>query len=100
MRTSGLKLLALFVIAFSLSCTTEAQVYVTIRPAAPAFARPIPPSRKHTWIDGEWIWRNGRYQYTNGYWVVPSRFGAMWVPGHWKQKRRGWFWKPGHWRRR
>ena len=100
MKISWGKSLALFALVFTLSFTAHAQVYVTVRPNAPVFARPVAPSAKHIWIDGEWVWRGGRYEYANGYWVVPSRFGAVWVPGHWKQSRRGWFWKPGHWRRR
>jgi hypothetical protein len=80
--------------------TADAQFVVKIRPSAPVIVRAGSPSPRHIWVDGEWVWRGGGYQYVNGYWVVPAGRGTAWVPGHWKQTRRGWVWKPGHWRRR
>jgi hypothetical protein len=50
------------------------------------------------WIGPEWQWRGGRYVTAPGYWARPGRYGAVWVPGHWKYSRRGYKWVPGHWR--
>jgi hypothetical protein len=50
------------------------------------------------WIGPEWTWRGGNYVCSPGYWARPSRHGAIWVPGHWKNSRRGFIWIPGHWR--
>lgn len=56
------------------------------------------PYRGAVWIGPEWAWRGGRYVHTAGYWARPVRAGAVWVPGHWKYKRRGYVWIPGRWR--
>jgi hypothetical protein len=90
------------VVAMLVIVTTaaNAQFIVKIRPVAPVVVRTVAPSSRHIWVDGEWVWRNGGYQYVNGYWAAAPMSGAVWVPGHWKQTRRGWMWKPGHWRRR
>lgn len=87
-------------IAISFSTAADAQFVVKIRPEIPVIAvRPMAPSPRHVWVDGEWAWRNGRYEYVNGYWVEPPIRGNRWIPGHWKNTRRGWNWIPGHWRR-
>lgn len=49
------------------------------------------------WVAPEWTWRGGRYECVPGYWAKPRRYGAIWVPGHWKYTRRGYKWVPGHW---
>ncbi len=99
MKKSLLRLIVLFVIAISTSFVANAQFTVTIRPTAPVIVRPFAPSARHLWVDGEWMWRGGRYQYVNGYWTMPPRYNTVWIPGHWKNSRRGWIWKQGHWRR-
>jgi hypothetical protein len=33
-----------------------------------------------------------------GYWTVPPRQSALWVPGYWKRTHRRGVWVPGHWR--
>ena len=98
MKKSVLKLLILVAVVSTFSATAGAQVFIKIRPMAPVIVRPLAPSPRHIWVEGDWVWRGGGYQYKNGYWAVPARRGAIWVPGHWKQKRRGWVWKPGRWR--
>ena len=50
------------------------------------------------WIGPEWQWRGGHYVSVPGYWARPGRYGAIWVPGHWKYSRKGYRWVPGHWR--
>lgn len=76
-----------------------AQVVIRVRPTAPVIVRPVAPSARHIWIDGNWVWRGSNYVWVDGYWAEP-RMGHRWVPGHWKHRRGGWFWVPGHWRRR
>lgn len=56
------------------------------------------PYNNAIWIGPEWRWSGGRYISVPGYWARPSRYGAVWVPGHWKYSRRGYRWVPGHWR--
>lgn len=81
--------------------TTNAQ-YVKIRIGFPAGisigATGRAPFSGAVWISPEWQWRGGRYVSVPGYWVRPGRFGAIWVPGHWKYSRHGYRWVPGHWR--
>lgn len=68
-------------------------------PAGVVVKAPGPaPFRSAIWIGPEWQWRGGRYVHVPGYWARPSRYGATWVPGHWKYTRRGYRWVPGRWR--
>ena len=95
------KLAILSVLAMALSLGASAQIYVKIRPTAPVVVHTERPSPSHVWVDEEWEWRNGRYEYAGGHWVAPPRRGMSWVPGHWtKYRHGGWQWVPGHWRRR
>ena len=57
------------------------------------------PSAQHVWIQGYWAW-NGRWVWHPGYWVIPPRPYAKWVPGHWRRHPGGWSWVPGNWRYR
>ncbi|MGY3053706.1 hypothetical protein ACVWYG_001907 [Pedobacter sp. UYEF25] len=81
---------------------SSAQIIVRIRPARPAAvvvaSRPLPPSPHHVWVNEEWVVKGGRYVWHGGYWAAPSRPGAVYVPGHWKNTRRGSIWISGHWR--
>lgn len=70
---------------------------VAVRPAPPYYARPFAPYPNAVWIDGEWAWRGGRYEYINGYWARPDQ-GRIYIHGHWKNGRGGYYWVPGHWR--
>ncbi len=55
------------------------------------------PSPQYVWIQGHWAW-NGRWVCEPGYWVIPPRPHAQWVPGYWRHHPGGWSWAPGHWR--
>ena len=57
------------------------------------------PSAQHVWIQGHWSWK-GRWVWEPGYWVIPPRPYAKWVPGHWRRQPGGWIWVAGHWRYR
>jgi|SRR5581483_9625271 len=80
------------------STASSAQVIVRVRPAAPVVVRPVAPSPRHVWVEGEWVVRHGHYEYVNGYWVTPRR-GMHWVPGYWVPRRGGYIWISGHWAR-
>jgi hypothetical protein len=91
----NLLIAAASIVVFS-SCRPS-RVYVRERPTAPYYARPTPPYANAVWIDGEWAWRNGRYEYLNPHYVTPRR-GRAWNPGHWESRRRGQVWVGGKWR--
>jgi len=77
----------------------EAQFVVKVRPAVPVVrVRPVLPSPRHVWVNGDYVWRGGRYIYIDGYWAEPPHRRRHWVEGHWKHTRRGWTWIPGHWK--
>jgi len=92
----------LFILAIALTSgvyTSNAQIYVKVRPPRPPVVRVAAPSPHHVWIDEEWEPRGGAYVFTGGHWAEPPHPGGRWVPGHWKQTpRRGEVWMPGHWR--
>ena len=91
----SLALIAATAIALS-SCEPTA-VYVRTRPEPPRIIHPVSPGPNYVWIDGEWIWRNGHYEYREGYWV-PARSHRIWISGHWVEGRGGWYWISGHWK--
>ncbi|HTE10611.1 MAG TPA: YXWGXW repeat-containing protein [Chitinophagaceae bacterium] len=100
MKKYANRLLMLFALLMIFSIDASAQIEIRIRPSAPVVrARPIPPSRRHVWIDGGWTYRGNAYVWSDGYWVVPRR-GMVWVPGRWRHSHRGYTWIPGQWRRR
>ncbi|HEY5408891.1 MAG TPA: hypothetical protein VIJ92_17505 [Ginsengibacter sp.] len=104
MKKNLLKISFVFIAAVLMQFSSQAQFVVKVRPNAPVVvrARPVAPSPRHVWIDGEWVWRGNQYVYTEGRWMLPAYRGARWIRGHWKQnpRRGGWYWVPGHWRRR
>ena len=46
------------------------------------------------WIGGHYVWRDGRWWWSRGYWGRPAYHGAVWVRGHYYH--RGYV--EGHWR--
>ncbi|MFQ5844261.1 MAG: hypothetical protein ACE5JG_04655 [Planctomycetota bacterium] len=56
------------------------------------------PGPAHVWIGGHFVWRNGRYSWVKGHWVVPPRPRAVWVAGHWKRSGKGGVWIAGRWK--
>jgi hypothetical protein len=71
--------------------------YVTYRPAEPVYVRPAAPYNGAVWIEGEWVWRGGRYVYFNGHWAA-ARPGHVYVRGYWVQHPHGYVWHHGYWR--
>ena len=64
---------------------TQSTVVVTQAP--PAVQQEVVstrPSSDHVWVGGYWTWRNNRYEWVSGHWVVPPRTGATWIPPRWE----------------
>jgi hypothetical protein len=93
------RLILALAVMLSFSFAASAQVYVKVRPTHEVIVRSHAPSPRHVWVDEEWEGRNGRYEYVQGHWAVPSHGYHVWVRGHWANHRRGYYWVPGHWRR-
>ncbi len=91
----------IFITALALTTgvfSASAQIYVKIRPERPHYERVVAPSPRHVWVDEDWEMRGGKYVFVGGRWAEPPRPRAAWIPGHWRQRPRGWVWVPGHWR--
>ncbi|TWI98137.1 YXWGXW repeat-containing protein [Mucilaginibacter frigoritolerans] len=70
--------------------------YVSDQPVEPVYARPAPPYDGAIWIDGEWGWSGGRYQYMRGHWDR-ARPGHTYIRGSWEHGNRGYRWHKGRW---
>ena len=91
------KVLIGLALAGSLLTSCAGSFYVSERPVAPVYTRPVAPYAGAVWVPGEWEWRGGRYVYVNGYWARP-RNKHVYVEGTWVQGPRGYYWQRGHWR--
>lgn len=99
MNTIMKKMILSTAIALAFGVTSaSAQIYVSVHPTHAVVVRTAPPSPRHVWVDEEWRPVHGHYEYVGGYWAAPPRYGMVWVPGHWRDTRRGAYWIPGHWR--
>ena len=112
MKKQILQLLALTILTMSLAtgCHTRAayqpvvttpgtgEVIVTESPPPPRQeVIGVAPSAAHVWVQGYWVYRNGRWVWRPGHYELRPRTAAVWVPGHWDRTARGWVWTPGHW---
>lgn len=80
------------------SCSSSGYVTVSSRPDPPVYVRPVSPHAGWVWIDGDYYWRGGRYQYSPGYWTAP-RAHYRYAPGNWQRRGNGYYWKRGRWHR-
>ena len=55
------------------------------------------PSSDHVWVGGYWTWRNNRYEWVPGHWVVPPRSGATWLPPRWETEGGAYRFYEGRW---
>lgn len=81
---------------------SAAEIIVGVAPPAPMVetAPPAPVAPGYwMWRPGFWRWNGVRYVWIRGRYVHPPYYGAIWVPGHWDARPRGWVWIPGHWHR-
>ena len=83
---------------FSFMNCGPSRVSVGARMDAPYYERPVRPGPNYVWVDGDWYYRNGRYEYHHGYWVR-ARNSRQWAPGIWIQSNNGWYWRKGKWQR-
>jgi hypothetical protein len=56
------------------------------------------PSRDHVWINGYWVWREGRHAWVAGHWERPPHPHAVWVEPRWEHRREGYVFIAGSWR--
>jgi hypothetical protein len=97
MTVSG-KIFVILIFLSGMCYNSNAQIYVTIRPARPVVVnRPSQPGPDYIWVDEDWRAGNNRYEWAGGHWVARPRQEAVWVPGHWDRQDRGEYWVPGTW---
>ena len=70
MKKNIIKSCLVFFAALFIQVSLQAQFVVKVRPSAPVVVRTRPPAPGpgHVWVDGEWVWRNNQYVYTEGKW--------------------------------
>ena len=70
--------------------------YINDRPAEEVYVRPAQPYPGAVWIEGDWVWVNGRYVHNHGHWDR-VREGRRYIAGYWEHTNRGYRWRRGHW---
>lgn len=73
---------------------------IVVMQAPPAVQQEVPtarPTRDHVWVPGYWTWRNSRYEWVAGHWVIPPTSGAVWVPPRWQPEGNSWRFYEGYW---
>jgi len=85
------------VLVFAVTSSNAQEIVVGVRPSH-VVVRTARPSRDHVWVADEWTPSGGAYVVREGHWEIPPRHGAVWIPGHWRNRPRGYVWIPGHWR--
>lgn len=86
------------VLVFAFSNLKAQEIVIGVRPHREIERRPLRPTPGHVWVNEEYVIENGKYVRHPGYWVVPPRPRAVWIAGHWVERRRGYVWVAGHWR--
>lgn len=77
--------------------SSQAQIYVSIRPARPVFARPVAPAPNYIWIEEDWDGVGADYRWHGGYWAAPPHPGYRYRAGYWRNTPRGYLWVRGSW---
>jgi WXXGXW repeat (2 copies) len=54
-------------------------------PAGLAEIVPAPPSPRHVWLDGYWVWQDDGYAWMAGHWALPPKPDAVWTAPRWEQ---------------
>lgn len=95
-----IRILSLLSVALVFAVTTSKaqEIVVGVRPTHVIVRRPMRPSPGHIWVADEWTPSGGTYVVREGHWEVPPHPHAVWIPGHWRDRPRGYVWVPGHWR--
>ena len=56
------------------------------------------PSKGHIWINGYWVWREGRHVWIAGHWERPPHPHAVWIEPRWEHRSEGHLFIEGYWR--
>jgi len=95
----GVLLVAAGLMLAPLTAGARVGVYIGVAPPAPVVETvPVAPGPGYVWQGGYYNWDGAQYVWVPGAYVVGPHPGAFWVPGHWRNGRRGYHWVPGHWR--
>ncbi len=78
--------------------SSQAQIYVEIRPSRPFYTRTAPPAPGYIWVEEEWGPTHHGYEWRGGYWVRP-RPGYRYRAGYWRHTHHGYVWMSGRWYR-
>jgi hypothetical protein len=55
------------------------------------------PSPDYVWVAGYWTWRDNRYEWMAGQWVIPPHSNSAWVAPHWEPENGGYRFYEGYW---
>ncbi len=71
--------------------TTQTQPIIVAQapPVAQAEVVLARPGPDYVWIPGYWTWRDSRYEWMAGQWVMPPHSNAVWTPPHWDSESGG-----------
>jgi len=95
MKKNFLMILALSGLFLFQSCGPS-EITVSTRPDRPIYTRPYSPGPGYVWIEGDWVIRNGRYQWREGHWARSRN--RVYIIGDWESRNGGWYWRRGYWR--
>lgn len=93
--------LVILISALAVGCGGGARGAVYVRTAPPppiGETMTVAPGPGYIWIPGHHVWRSDAYVWEGGRWELRPAGRREWVPGYWKETRRGWVWVEGHWR--
>ncbi len=93
-----IKISAAVLLTMSLLSCEPGSVVVSAQPEEPVYERPLAPYPGYIWIDGDWYWSGGHYQYRRGYWSAP-RAHRVYTHGSWEKRTNGYHWRSGRWER-
>jgi hypothetical protein len=74
------------------------QLTVSNRPDRPYYSRPASPGPGYVWVEGDWVVRNGRYQWREGRWMKNRNRNRVYISGSWESRPGGYYWRRGYWR--
>ena len=79
------------------TATTPAIIIQQAPPAAQPEVVIARPSTRHMWVAGFWAWRDERYTWIPGQWVIPPRENAVWVAPRWVREGNAYRFYDGYW---
>ena len=87
-------------VVYSTPAPASTQSTIVVTQAPPAAQQEVVtarPSSTHVWVGGYWTWRNNRYEWVPGNWVVPPRASATWIPPRWEAEGGAYRFYEGRW---